>query len=128
MDKARILVVEDDSDVRQFTAEMLSELGYRVFTAGNAALALQVLDENQNIDLLFTDIGLPGGVNGRKLADEALGRFPKLKILFTTGYTRNAIIHNGRLDPDVELIVKPYSQSNLANKIGHVLNNGHLST
>ncbi len=116
-EKETVLVVEDDNDVCKFTADVLSELGYRVLTASDAAAALRVLDEDPDIDLLFTDIGLPGGVNGRELADEALRQFPALRILFTTGYTRNAIIHHGRLDPGVDLIAKPFTQSSLADKV-----------
>jgi PAS domain S-box-containing protein len=116
-----ILLVEDDADVREFTSETLGDLGYRVLTAEDAATALQVLDREQGIDLLFTDIGLPGGVNGRKLADEAVRRFPALKVLFTTGYTRNAVIHHNRLDPGVQLIVKPFTQAGLAEKVRAVL-------
>jgi PAS domain S-box-containing protein len=119
--KKTVLVVEDDDDVRQFTADVLAELGYRVLTARDAASALRTLGEEPGIDLLFTDIGLPGGVNGRELADEALRRRPELKVLFTTGYTRNAVIHHGRLDPGVQLIAKPFTQSGLAQKVWQVL-------
>jgi PAS domain S-box-containing protein len=119
--KECVLVVEDDDDVCKFTADVLGELGYRVLTARNAASALRVLEEHREIDLLFTDIGLPGGVNGRQLADEALTRFPALRVLFSTGYTRNAIIHHGRLDPGVQLILKPFNQSNLAEKVKQAL-------
>jgi PAS domain S-box-containing protein len=121
-EKGTVLVVEDDDDVRQFTADVLGELGYRVLTARDAASALRVLAQESGIALLFTDIGLPGGVNGRQLADEALRRVPTLKVLFTTGYTRNAVIHHGRLDPGVHLIAKPFTQSSLAQKVGQVLN------
>ena len=119
--KATVLLVEDDDDVCKFTADVLAELGYRVLTARDAASALQVLEEHREVDLLFTDIGLPGGVNGRKLADEALALYPGLRVLFTTGYTRNAVIHHGRLDPDVHLILKPFNQLNLAEKVKQAL-------
>jgi PAS domain S-box-containing protein len=119
--KKTVLVVEDADDVRQFTADVLAELGYRVLTARDAASALRTLGEEPGIDMLFTDIGLPGGVNGRELADEALRRHPELKVLFTTGYTRNAVIHHGRLDPGVQLIAKPFTQSGLAQKVWQVL-------
>lgn len=120
--KEAVLVVEDEDDVCRFTADVLGELGYRVLTARDAASALRVLEDEPDIDLLFTDIGLPGGVNGRELADEALRRFPALRVLFTTGYTRNAVIHHGRLDPGVELIAKPFTQSSLAEKVKQSLN------
>lgn len=122
--KETVLVVEDDDDVCQFTADVLGELGYRVLTACDAASALRVLEEDPAVDLLFTDIGLPGGVNGRELADQALRRFPALRVLFTTGYTRNAVIHHGRLDAGVDLITKPFTQTTLAQKIRQVLNGG----
>ena len=119
-----ILAVEDEDDVRQFTAEVLSELGYRVLTARDAASALRLLEENPDIQLLFTDIGLPGGINGRALADEFRRRLPNLKVLFTTGYTRNAIIHHGRLDPGVNLLLKPFNQISLGEKVRQVLGGG----
>ena len=110
--------------MRQFTAEVLSELGYRVLTARDAASALRLLEENPDIQLLFTDIGLPGGINGRALADEFRRRLPNLKVLFTTGYTRNAIIHHGRLDPGVNLLLKPFNQISLGEKVRQVLGGG----
>jgi PAS domain S-box-containing protein len=116
-----ILVVEDEKDVRDFTAEILDELGYRVVSAEDAAGALQLLEQDSAVSLLFTDVGLPNGVNGRQLADQARRRWPALKVLFTTAYTRNAIIHHGRLDPDVEFIAKPFTPANLGEKIRAVL-------
>jgi len=116
-----ILLVEDDRDVREFTAELLGTLGYRVLTAIDAAAALIQLQAEPDVALLFTDIGLPGGMNGRQLADEAQSRRPGLRVLFTTGYTRNAIIHHGRLDPGVNVILKPYTQAGLAQKVKEVL-------
>lgn len=119
--KEKILVVEDDDDVRQFTADVLGEMGYRVMTAVDAAGALRILAADSDVELLFTDIGLPGGVNGRQLADQAVARKPQLRVLYTTGYTRNAVIHHGRLDPGVNLITKPYTQHSLAAKVREVL-------
>jgi CheY-like chemotaxis protein len=95
-----------------------------VLVARDAASALRALDEEPRVDLLFTDVGLPGGSNGRQLVDEALRRRPALKVLFTTGYARNAIVHHGRLDPGVQLIVKPFTQADLASKIRRVLGAG----
>ncbi len=94
-----ILVVEDDEDVRANTTGILRELGYTVLEAPAAAAALQLVESRPEIRLLFTDIGLPGGMNGRQLADAARTLRPDLKVLFTTGYARNAIVHDGRLDP-----------------------------
>ncbi len=116
-----ILVVEDDDAVRRHAFEVLGELGYRVLEAGEAETALRLIDDERTIALLFTDIGLPGELNGRNLADEAKRRRPGLKVLFTSGYTRNAIIHNGVLDPGVDLIVKPFTVDALAAKIARVL-------
>lgn len=116
-----ILVVEDDDDVRMFAAELLAQLGHRVLTAADGAAALRLMQDEPAIDLLFTDVGLPKPYNGRELADRAVMLRPRMKVLFTTGYARNAIVHHGRLDPGVELIVKPYTQADLARKIGDVL-------
>jgi signal transduction histidine kinase len=116
-----ILVVEDDEALRLYTVEILSDLGYSVVAAANAAAALDLIGRGPEIDLLFTDIVMPGGMNGRQLADEAIRRKPKLKVLFTTGYTANAIVHHGRLDPDVELISKPFTYESLGRKIRAIL-------
>jgi signal transduction histidine kinase/CheY-like chemotaxis protein len=119
-----ILVVEDDEDVRAHTTDILNELGYRVLEAANARLGLDILDRERNISLLFTDVGLPGGMNGRRLADEARRRRPVLKVLFTTGYAKNAIVHDGRLDPGVQLTTKPFTYNALASKLRDVLDGG----
>ena len=119
-----ILVVEDDDDVCLFTCEILRDLGYRVLSARDARSALEVLEKDANVSLLFTDVGLPDGINGRQLADMAIERRPSLKVLFTTGYARNAIVHHGRLDPGVELVLKPFTQNELAKKIRRILENG----
>ncbi|MGO9514438.1 MAG: response regulator [Steroidobacteraceae bacterium] len=87
-------------------------------------LALKVLEQLSGVDLLFTDVGLPDGMNGRELAHEAQRRWPRLKVLYTTGYARNSIIHHGRLDPGMELITKPFTQSSLAAKVRRMLGTG----
>ncbi len=115
-----ILVVEDEDEVRRLTLSMLKELGYAVLPAGNPLDALAILNQNRAVALLMTDVVMPS-MNGRKLADEALRVKPDLKVLFATGYTRNAIIHNGTLDEGVELIMKPYTLEALAEKIAKVL-------
>src|SRR3984893_2911675 len=112
-----VLVVEDDPDVRTYTVEMVSDLGYQVVSAPDGRAALRVLDAHPELRLLFTDVGLPGGMNGRQLAHEAILRRPGIKVLFTTGYARNAIVHHGRLDPGVEVIFKPFTYSDLATKL-----------
>jgi PAS domain S-box-containing protein len=116
-----VLVVEDDPDVRDYTVEIVGNLGYRVLSAEDGATALRLLDAHREIRLLFSDVGLPGGMNGRQLAEAALRRRPGLKVLFTTGYARNAIIHQGRLDPGVEVIFKPFTYSGLATKIRAII-------
>jgi CheY-like chemotaxis protein len=116
-----ILVVEDDLDVCAYTTEILRELGYNVLEAHEGDTALSLLASEPGVKLLFTDIGLPGPFNGRQLADEARKRRDDIKILFTTGYAQNAIIHHGRLDPGVQLIVKPFSFTGLAAKIRQML-------
>jgi CheY-like chemotaxis protein len=107
--------------VRTYSTEILRELGYAILEAPNAQAALRMIDTHPEIALLFTDIGLPGGMNGRQLRDEARRLRPKLKVLFTTGYARNAIVHEGRLDPGVQLITKPFTYSALASKLRDVL-------
>ena len=116
-----ILVVEDDHDVRNYACETLRELGYKVLDAENGSAALQLLERHADVHLLLTDVGLPGGMNGRRLAEEAQKRRTDLKILFTTGYARNAIVHGGRLDPGVQLMPKPFTQETLAAKVRDIL-------
>ena len=116
-----VLVVEDDPDVRAYTMEMVADLGYAVIGAEDGASALRMLESNPESQLLFTDVGLPGDMNGRSLSDEAVRRNPCIKVLFTTGYARNAIIHQGRLDPGLEIVFKPYTYSELAAKLRRVL-------
>jgi PAS domain S-box-containing protein len=116
-----ILLAEDSDEVRRFAADALIDLGYRVIETPNGAAALKELDANGEIALLLTDVGLPDGMNGRQLADAALARRPALKVLFMTGYARNAIVHHGRLDPGVEVVLKPFTQAELGNKVRQVL-------
>jgi CheY-like chemotaxis protein len=115
-----VLVVEDEPAVRAFSLDALTELGYRVLGADGAAAAMALLAQHPEIELLFTDVVMPD-VNGRKLVDMALAVRPTLKILFTTGYTRNAVVHNGVLDSGVELIGKPFTVDELGRKVRAVL-------
>ena len=115
-----ILVVEDDEDVRRYSTECLRELGFSIFEAASGSVALRVLDHHPEINLLFTDVGLPG-INGRQLVDEARRRRPGLRVLFTTGYARNAIVHHGRLDPGLQLLTKPFTRAQLASRVRDVL-------
>jgi signal transduction histidine kinase len=116
-----ILIVEDEEAVRANASEMLRELGYEVVEAPDGPTALRILESSLHVRLLFTDVGLPGGSNGRQVADEAIRRRPGLKVLFTTGYARNAIVHQGRLDPDIEFLPKPFTFTELAMKIRRAL-------
>jgi nitrogen-specific signal transduction histidine kinase/CheY-like chemotaxis protein len=108
-----VLVVEDDDDVRTYVVETLAALGYQVLEAAEADSALRLLDEDPCVQLLLTDVVMPG-LNGRKLAEEARLRRPDLKILYMTGYSRNAIMHQGRLDTGVDLLQKPITSEQLA--------------
>ena len=118
-----VLVVEDDDEVREVAVSMLTELGYRVVKARDAASALVVVDSGIPIDLIFTDVMMPGTLRSPELARKAKERLPDVAVLFTSGYTQNAIVHGGRLDPGVELLAKPYTREALARKIRHVLAN-----
>jgi PAS domain S-box-containing protein len=119
-----ILVAEDDDEVRATAAEMLTDLGYRVFKARDAASALSIIEKGHAIDLLFTDVVMPGVLKSPELAHKARGRLPKIAVLFTSGYTENAIVHGGRLDAGVDLLPKPYTRDALARKIRQVLERG----
>jgi signal transduction histidine kinase/ActR/RegA family two-component response regulator len=116
-----VLVVEDDPLVRTFVLAQVESLGYVTLTAANADEALAVINGAQEIDLLFTDLIMPGAMNGRQLADQALLRRPLLKVLFTSGYSEDAIIHNGRLDTGVLLLAKPYRKTELARMLRSAL-------
>ncbi|MGJ4802455.1 PAS domain-containing protein [Luteimonas sp. SDU82] len=115
-----VLVVEDEPTVREFSVQVLAELGYRVLEADGADTALRLLDAHPDIVLLFTDVVMPG-LNGRQLADRACAARPELKVLFTTGYSRNAVVHNGVLDPGVHLIGKPFTARDLAQRVRAVI-------
>ena len=115
-----ILVVEDNDDVRAYSVMILSELGYRVIEAHDAETAMRIIRHAERIDLMFTDVVLPGKT-GRVLADEALAVRPELRILFTTGYSRNAIVHHGRLDAGVNLLTKPFTYEQLAMRVRDTL-------
>jgi len=113
----KILVVEDDSLVRAYVVAQIQSLGYTTLSASDAQEALSVLRSSDPVDLLFTDVIMPGSMNGRELSIEALKLRPTLKVLYTSGYTENAIGEDGRLDPDVLLLAKPYSRADLARMI-----------
>jgi signal transduction histidine kinase/CheY-like chemotaxis protein/CHASE3 domain sensor protein len=119
-----ILVVEDDALVRNFVTAQLQSLGYRTVAAANGPAAMAIIADGQPFDLLFTDVIMPGGMTGRQLADEVTKRRPGIKVLYTSGYTDNAIVHQGRLDPGVLLLTKPYRKSQLASMIRRALQGG----
>jgi CheY-like chemotaxis protein len=121
-----ILVVEDEKRVRHFAVDALRELGYTAVSAGSPAEALEMLDAQPKITLLFTDIVMPE-MTGRQLADAALSKRPDLKVLYTTGYTRNAVVHNGMIDVGVAFLSKPYGMADLARKVRDVLDGGGVN-
>ncbi|TQF36705.1 ATPase [Bradyrhizobium sp. UNPF46] len=116
-----ILVVEDDPLVQGYVIAQLGSLGYRTLVAGDGASALALVDQGAKFDLLFTDIIMPGGMNGRELADAVRLRRPGVRVLYTSGYTDNTIVHEGHLDPGVALLGKPYRKAELSEKIREVL-------
>ena len=116
-----VLVVEDDALVRRYVITQIESLGYTTLEASNAAEAMTIIDTGATIDLLFTDVIMPGSMNGRQLVDEASKRRPALKTLFTSGYTENAIVHHGRLDSGVLLLAKPYRKTDLARMLRQAL-------
>jgi PAS domain S-box-containing protein len=115
-----VLLVEDDEGVREYAVHALTLLGYRVLEARDGAAALKALESDSDVTVLFTDVGLPG-INGRQLAEEARRRRPTLKVLFTTGYARNAIVHNGLVDAGVDVLIKPFTVDRLARKLREVI-------
>lgn len=118
----RILIVEDDELVRQHVMNQLRDFGYQIKAASSAQEALDIL-KNEPFDLLFSDVVMPGGMNGPQLVEQAQQLYPAMKVLFTSGYTENAIVHHGRLDPGVKLLSKPYRRQDLADKIREALDN-----
>jgi signal transduction histidine kinase/CheY-like chemotaxis protein len=121
-----ILVVEDDAAVQATAVDILTGLGYRVLKAHDGESALAILKSRMPIDLLFTDVVMPGPIRSPDLARQAKQFLPDIEVLFTSGYTQNAIVHGGRLDPGVELISKPYRREDLARKIRHLFANRQL--
>jgi CheY-like chemotaxis protein len=122
-----VLLVEDDNLVREHAERLLKGLGYKVLVADRAAAAIPIIESGMPVDILFTDVVMPGGMGGKELADRASKLRPGLPILFTSGYTENAIVHHGRLDPGVHLIRKPYGRRELAAKLRQLLDRESLS-
>jgi CheY-like chemotaxis protein len=119
-----ILVVEDDPDVRQLAVTQLRSVGYKVLEAPDGASAISLLGSEARVDLLFTDVVMPGGMTGQQLAQKARRQRPQLKVLFTSGYTPESVVHQGKLDAGIHLLSKPYRRDGLARKIREVLDNG----
>jgi signal transduction histidine kinase len=119
-----ILLVEDDVDARMITVEQLRDLGYHVLDAADGKSALQVLQEAECVDLLLTDVVLPGKLSGRTLAETIIAQRPAIKVLYVSGYSENAIVHHGRLDEGVELLSKPFTRDRLAHKVASMLGAG----
>jgi CheY-like chemotaxis protein len=117
-----VLVVDDEQTVRMLITDVLEELGYTAIDAGDARAGLQILESKRQIDLLITDVGLPGGMNGRQLADAGTTLRPELKVLFITGYAENAVIGDGHLKPGMHVLTKPFGMDSLANRITSILN------
>ena len=115
-----VLVVEDEDRVRQMSCEVLKELGYIVHAVASGEEALRLFDTLGRVDVLFTDVMMPG-MSGRQLAEALLLKAPALKVLYTTGYTRNAVVHNGVFDPGVAFLPKPFTVEDLATKLRAVL-------
>ena len=118
-----VMVVDDEETVRMRLVEVLQELGYLALAAGDGASGLEILRSNKRIDLLVSDVGLPGGMNGRQLADAARSLRPNLKILFITGYAESAAINHGHLDPGMQVMTKPFPMEALGTKIRDMVQN-----
>jgi PAS domain S-box-containing protein len=116
-----VLIVDDEATVRMLVVEILTEAGYHTLEAGDGPAALRILQSNARIDLLITDVGLPGGLNGRQVADAARELRKKLKVLFITGFAENAVVGNGHLEPGMEILAKPFAMSALGNKVRELL-------
>ena len=122
-----VLVVDDEPAIRHLIDEVLDDLGYTVLSAMDGASGLKVLEEGTHVDLLVTDVGLPGGMNGRQVADAARVLRPGLKVLFITGYVENAAVGNGQLDPGMEVLTKPFSLDMLTARIRDLTTAGAAS-
>lgn len=116
-----VLVIDDEESVRILMTDVLEETGYRVLEAADGTAGLEILRSDARIDLLITDVGLPGGLNGRQVADHARVARPGLKVLFVTGFAENAVVANGNLDPGMEVITKPFSMAALVSRAREIL-------
>lgn len=122
-----MLVIDDEPTVRMLIVEVLEEAGYVALEAEDGPSGLKILQSDARIDLLITDVGLPGGMNGRQIADAARVGRPDLKVLFVTGFAENAAVGNGHLETGMEVITKPFVMTELANKITDMIEGRHFS-
>jgi CheY-like chemotaxis protein len=116
-----VLVIDDEATVRMLMVEVLEEAGYRALEATDGPSGLRILQSDAQIDLLVTDVGLPGGMNGRQVADAARITRPDLRVLFVTGYAENAAVGNGHLDPGMEVITKPFVMTEFGNRVREII-------
>jgi len=116
-----VLVIDDEEPIRMLITDVLEEAGYRVLTAPDGPAGLKTLQSDVRIDLLITDVGLPGGFNGRQVADAARATRPDLKVLFITGYAENAVVGNGHLEPGMQVITKPFAIAVLATRVREII-------
>jgi CheY-like chemotaxis protein len=116
-----VLIVDDEPTIRMLVLDVLSELGYQSIEAGDSIEGLKILQSKERIDLLITDVGLPGGLNGRQMADAARRSRPELKVLFITGYAENAVLSHGHLEVGMHVLTKPFPMNHLASRITELL-------
>lgn len=117
----RVLVVDDDNHVREHVSELLRSMGYEVLTASSASDALELMDKTQEPDLLLTDIMMPGGMNGRNLADEACSRYPRLPVIFMSGYADSSLLSDGMVRQNENFLAKPFRRRQLSDLVEHAL-------
>jgi CheY-like chemotaxis protein len=127
-DKSSVLVVDDEPTIRMLVCELLEDMDHATLEAGDGPSALNILNSDAHIDLLITDVGLPGGLNGRQVADAARARRPDLKVIFITGFAENAVVGNAQLEPGVRLVTKPFAMELIKTEIAELLSgDGRLS-
>jgi CheY-like chemotaxis protein len=116
-----VLVIDDEPAVRLLMKDVLQDAGYRVLEAADGSVGFKIMQSNPRIDLLITDVGLPGGMNGRQVADAGRRIHPHLKVLFITGYAENAVVGNGHLEPGMQVMTKPFAVEDLANRVRDII-------
>ena len=116
-----VLIVDDEPTIRMLMTEVLEDLGYTAIEAGDGGAGLQIIQSTARIDLLVTDVGLPGGINGRQLADAARAHRTDLRVLFITGFAENALLNNGQLEPGMSVLTKPFAMETLAARIRELI-------